>query len=80
LLASRHVPDLARRGALQWLFVTVVLAAYAALMQWGPDVMTAHGLIVQVIAQKVATVVVAAAVLFIPRDVSSAPLAPSAGH
>ena len=65
-VASFHSPGLPRRVAIMWLVVTILLAAYAALLDWGPSVATVDGLVVQVIAQKAAVVIVLAAVLFSP--------------
>jgi hypothetical protein len=49
--------------------VTILLAAYAALLDWGPSLATVDGLVVQVVAQKAAVVIVLAAVLFVSREV-----------
>ena len=51
-----------------WLVLAGLLASYAAILTWGPSVATAGGLVLQVVAQKIATVVVIAALLFVARE------------
>jgi len=68
-LASLDSPGLRRRVAAVWFVVALLLAAYAALMAWGSSAATADGLVVQVVAQKIAVAIVLAALLFVSRDV-----------
>ncbi len=72
-LASLEVPGLRRRVAMMWFAVAILLAAYAALLSWSPSVTTADGLVVQVIAQKTATVIAFAALLFVSREMDRGP-------
>ena len=62
-VASRRNSRLRRRAAVAWFAAAVLLGAYATLLSWGPSVATADGLLLQVIAQKAATVVVMVALL-----------------
>jgi hypothetical membrane protein len=70
--ASRHNARLRRRAALAWFGTALLLGAYATLLSWGPSVAQADGLLVQVIAQKAATVVVVAALLFAVGEIDRA--------
>lgn len=56
-VATRAIPALPRRVSATWLALTGVLAAYVALLAWHPAVRTADVLAVQVIAQKVVSIV-----------------------
>jgi hypothetical membrane protein len=60
LLAVASVRDerISRRLATGWIAMTVVLAAYAAMLGWGPSVTTFAGLTTQVVAQKLVTILV----------------------
>jgi hypothetical membrane protein len=60
-VACRTRTPLRQRAANSWFGTALLLAAYVALLTWGPSVATADGLPVQVIAQKAATVIVIAA-------------------
>lgn len=62
-LASRDNARMRPRASLAWFGAALMLAAYAALSSWGPSVAQPHGLLVQVVARKVATVVALAALL-----------------
>lgn len=55
-LASRAVPDIPKRVTTGWALLTVVLAAYVVILDWGPSTRTPTGLVVQVVAQKVVTI------------------------
>ena len=55
-LASRAVPDIPRRVTSGWTLLTVILAAYVVILDWGPSTLTPTGLVVQVVAQKVVAV------------------------
>lgn len=57
-----------RRVAFIWSVVAVLLSGYAALRMWGPSVTGASGLLVQVLAQKVATVIVIVNVVYLARE------------
>src|SRR5262245_47966504 len=63
-----------RRVALIWALVTILLASYVALMTWGPSVATADGLLIQVLAQKAATVIVVLAVVYLARETGARPV------
>jgi hypothetical membrane protein len=56
-----------RRVALIWTVVTILLASYVALITWGPRVATPSGLLVQVVAQKAATVILVLAIVYLAR-------------
>lgn len=54
-LASKRDPRFPRRSWTAWLALTVLLAAYVAVLEWGPTPRTGHrGLVVQVVGQKIA--------------------------
>ena len=53
--------------ALVWVLMTLLLAAYAALLAWGPSLGSEAGLVVQVVAQKAAALVVIVGLLYIMR-------------
>ena len=57
-----------RRAAVVWAVLAILMASYAALLSWGPSVATADGLVFQVVAQKIASVVVIAALLLVARE------------
>ena len=61
-LASRADAGVPTRATVGWAMLTVILAAYVVVLDWGPSTRTPSGLVVQVVAQKVVTV---AAVLLI---------------
>lgn len=71
-LASRSRLQLRRRGALVWFVATLVLAGYAALLNLGPSGATPAGLLVQVVAQKCATVVLILTLLISAVEVDRA--------
>jgi hypothetical membrane protein len=71
-LASRKRAQLRQRAAISWLGAALLLAAYASLLTWGPSVASADGLLVQVVAQKAATVIIIAAVLVGAAEVDRA--------
>ena len=70
-LASYKSPAPRPRVAVTWLIVAVLLAGYAALLDWGPSVRTADGLVVQVVAQKAAAVTVIVALLIVAHEIES---------
>lgn len=72
-VASLNVPGLGKRVAMVWFVAAILLATYAALLDWGPRVVSVDGLVFQVVAQKVATVIVLAAVLLVAREMDRAP-------
>lgn len=72
-VASFHSPGVRQRVAVAWLVVAGLLAGYATLLSWGPSVTTATGLVVQVVAQKIASVVVIGALLFASREIDRIP-------
>jgi hypothetical membrane protein len=61
--ASRQNAKLGPRAAIAFFATALLLGAYAAVLDWGPSVTEPHGLVVQVIAQKVASVIVIATLL-----------------
>jgi len=67
-LASRQSKMFRGRVAITWAIAAIALAGYVAVMVWGPRVSEPHGLVVQVIAQKAATVALIAAFLIVVRD------------
>ena len=67
-IASFHAPGVRARVTIVWVVLAVLMASYAALLNWGPSVSTADGLVFQVVAQKTATVVVVAGLLFVARE------------
>jgi hypothetical protein len=70
--ASRHNSRLRRRATAAWFSAAVLLGAYATLLSWGPSVATPDGLVVQVIAQKTATLIIVASLLIAVREVERA--------
>jgi len=70
--ASRHHARLRQRAALAWFGTALLLGAYAMLLSWGPSVAQPEGLLVQVIAQKAATVVVIASLLIAVGEIERA--------
>lgn len=68
-VASRHSARLRQRAALAWFGMALLLGAYATLLTWGPSVAQPDGLVVQVIAQKAATVVLIAALLIAAGEI-----------
>lgn len=74
-VASFRSPDLPPRVGTAWLLMAVLLIAYAALLAWGPTVTTPHGLVVQVVAQKVAALVAVATLLFVSEEVDRVAMA-----
>ena len=66
-----------RRVALIWALVTLLLASYVALLTWGPDARTVDGLLIQVVAQKAATVIVVLAVVYLARETGARRVAAS---
>jgi hypothetical membrane protein len=72
-VVSFQTTGLRARVTMVCLILTVVLASYAALLTWGPSVGSGDGLVFQVVAQKIATVVVIAALLFVTREFDRLP-------
>jgi hypothetical protein len=64
-VASAYSPLVPRRIVALWGTLTVILLAYIVLLGWGPSLGTIEGLRVQVIAQKVVTAVVVAALTYL---------------
>jgi hypothetical protein len=62
-VASRRNALLRQRAALPWFGMAVLLGAYAVVLNFGPSVAQPFGLVVQVLAQKAATVVLILALL-----------------
>lgn len=54
--ASRADPGTPKRVTAAWIVLTVILAAYVVILDWGPSTRTPSGLVVQVVAQKVVAV------------------------
>lgn len=55
-LASRADRGIPRQVSIGWVVLTVVLAAYVGILDWGPSTRTPNGLVVQVVAQKIVTI------------------------
>lgn len=70
--ASRRNARLRQRAALAWFGTALLLGAYATLMSLGPSGAQPDGLLVQVIAQKAATIVVIAALLIAVGEIERA--------
>ena len=70
--ASRQNARLRQRTAITWFATALLLGAYATLLSWGPSVAEPDGLLVQVIAQKAATVVVIASLLIAVHEIERA--------
>jgi hypothetical protein len=70
--ASRHNAQLRQRAAFAWFGAALLLGSYAALLSWGPSVAQPDGLLVQVVAQKAATVVIIAALLIAVVEIERA--------
>jgi hypothetical membrane protein len=82
-LASFHSPGLRRRVGMVWLVVATLLGAYVALLTWGPRPTAVEGLVNQVVAQKLATIVVLGSLLFVAREMdrsATAAVSPRAVH
>jgi len=67
-----------RRAAVAWLIVTVLLAMYSGIIPFAADIATANGLVIQVIAQKVASCVVVLGLIFVAREADRAGVGASA--
>ena len=67
-LASLESPLFRPRVPLVWLALTMLLGSYAAFLAWGPSVLSVYGLPAQVIAQKVATVLVTLGLFYIANE------------
>jgi len=61
-----------RQATVAWLATTIVLAAYAAMLDWGPRLDTPAGFATQVIAQKVATCVIMIGLIYVAREADRA--------
>ncbi len=71
-LASFQSTRFPRRGAVAWLVITVLLAAYSALILLGPSLRTPSGYKTQVIAQKIAACVIMLGLLYVARETDRA--------
>jgi hypothetical protein len=60
--------------------LTVVLAAYVALLEWGPSGATPRGLAIYVIAQKVVTVASVGIVLWLGAEADRATPVSGSAH
>lgn len=63
-LASRANPAIPRRVTIGWVALTVVLAGYVVMLDFGPSTRTASGLVAQVVAQKIVTVAAVLGIVF----------------
>lgn len=70
--ASRHNARLRPRAALAWFGTALLLGAYVTVLNWGPSVAQPDGLLVQVVAQKAATVILIAALLIAVVEIEHA--------
>ena len=57
-----------RRVAIVWSLLAAALGAYAVLLAWGPSIASVEGLRTQVLAQKVATILLASALVYVARE------------
>jgi len=71
-MASHRSRRLRPRAAIAWFGTALLLAGYAGLLTWGPSVARPGGLLVQVIAQKLATVVVIVALSLAAKEIDFA--------
>ena len=78
-LASLHSSLFRRRVSLIWSLVAGVLAGYAALLAWGPNLESVDGLRAQVLAQKAATALIMLALVYVAREADCARRALRAG-
>jgi hypothetical protein len=67
-VASLRASPHHRRAAVIWVVATGLLAGYVAVLSWGPSPLDPSGLIVQVIAQKVAASIVLLTLLISVRS------------
>ena len=63
-LAARRSRVAPTRAVAAWAAMSVALAAYAALLQWGPSLRTPLGLVTFVVAQKAITIVIVLGMAF----------------
>ena len=63
-LASRADRESPTRVTIAWGVLTVILAAYVAILDWGPSTRTPTGLVVQVVAQKLVTISAVLLIIF----------------
>ena len=75
-LASFQSTRFHRRASVAWLVITALLALYAWLLRWGPDLATPSGFKAQVIAQKVAACVVVLGLMYVAREADRAESVP----
>ena len=61
-----------RRLAVVWTLLAAVLGGYALLLAWGPSLSSVDGLRTQVLAQKVATVLLTLALVYVAREADRA--------
>jgi hypothetical membrane protein len=79
-LAALRDRALPTRVAVGWGVLTVVLAAYVALLEWGPSGATPRGLAIYVIAQKVVTVASVGIVLWLGAEADRATPVSGSAH
>lgn len=63
-LATYHEPRLPRRVGVAWAVLTVILAAYVGILDWGPRVSAPGGLVTQVVAQKIVSLSAALIIVY----------------
>lgn len=64
-IASLYSSGFSTRMPIAWGVLTGILLAYVAVLEWGPRLGTPHGLVVQVIAQKVVAVLAVGILVFL---------------
>jgi hypothetical membrane protein len=64
-IASLRVRDIPRGARAAWFFLTVMLAGYVAVLDFGPRASTPVGLLTQVTAQKIITITVVATFVYL---------------
>ena len=71
-LAALSADGVARRSTIVLAGLTAVLAAYTAVLQWGPSTSAMRGLRTDVIAQKIVALVLVCALVFLSLDAERA--------
>jgi hypothetical protein len=71
-LAALSADGVARRSTIVLAGLTAVLAAYTAVLQWGPSTSAMRGLQTDVIAQKIVALVLVCALVFLSLDAERA--------
>jgi hypothetical protein len=70
--ASARDTRFSRRAVITWVTLTVVLACYVALLEWGPRLTSRENLVIQVTGQKICVTVILAAIAWLSREAERA--------